>query len=100
LVNFKNIIQIRTEQGQLNLRILDICPNGRITEAKAFKPISETLTLTITLKHKNVFGKTKWRHISGKSPDTESDKKRCVKKIIYCMVKTQFFKQKLRAIIV
>jgi len=40
------------------------CPNGRLTE-HVF-PLN--LTLTLTLKHKNVFGKTKWSQFSGKCP--------------------------------
>jgi len=35
-----------------------------------FKHILETLTLILTLEHKNVFGKTKWHHFWGKCTDT------------------------------
>jgi len=40
---------------------------------KVFKVYPLTLNLnlilTLTLKHKNLFGKTKWRHFSGKCPN-------------------------------
>jgi len=43
-------------------------PEWRLTE-NIFKRISAnsnlTINLTLILKHKNVFGKTKWRHFSG-----------------------------------
>jgi len=33
--------------------------------------LSLKLILTLILKHKNVFEKRKWRHFSGKCPDTK-----------------------------
>jgi len=40
---------------------------GRKTLRGAIERSSE---LTLTLKHQNLFGKTKWRYFSGKCPDT------------------------------
>jgi len=33
--------------------------------------VTLTLNLTLTLKHKNVFRKTKWHHFLGKNPDND-----------------------------
>jgi len=45
--------------------------SGHLTEN--LFPLTLTSTLTFTLKHNNLFGKTKWRHFSGKGPDTTVD---------------------------
>jgi len=50
------------EWNMVEARIQDTCPNGRLTE-NVFPP-------TRTLKHRNLFGKTKWRHFSDKCPDS------------------------------
>jgi len=57
------IIIIRTNSS---LRIYHTCSKPRLTEN--MHPL--TTTLTLTLKH-NVFGMTKWRHVSRKCTDTE-----------------------------
>jgi len=40
---------------------------ARLTE-NVFKRISATLTIILTLKHKNLFGKTEWHCFSGNCP--------------------------------
>jgi len=46
-------------------------PTWSCQEGISPPPSVTPLTSTLTLKHKNVFGKTKWRLFSGKCPDTD-----------------------------
>jgi len=54
------LIETYIELGSRTLAWMDFWPKTY------FRYSNLTSTLILTLKHKNVFGKTKWRHFSGK----------------------------------